>query len=494
MAVRDTVWKGMQKAFGAVTGAGKTKAAMTKHQTYVIMVLGLVIALIVGVLTGFFEIFLLLVISISFWGVHKTGLHKRKPWIEGVFLGLIGLLLFRLPVVGLWLTIILGLIGLGLVIRVLVFKKKRSFLTYYFRKLAEKLHPYITFLNMFVLLIGIIIILALWMFVTKDPFAITLFLLLLAFLYATAKRPAFGVMVLIPLLIFAWIIASGWAALIIAWTAPIIAPISVSMEPIYEQIGAFIADMGLMITNPTAWYEKQFVSAGKREEEATAEALEITSIEALPNSMMPGDRFNVVFDIQNKGKEPAVITDIGVQLGQDAIDAGSVIMLPGGGVAQAAEQSVIQRQILKDEKLFESFTLKSPDCSGSFKVTGSLGYKYAVRGTTNLQLISRVYYQELLEAGKMEWVGQLSTSSAGPFKLTLRTDRQQPIPVQEVGTTTATVFTLYFGIVNEREGDAALNEVNISIPAALTQIRRAANRAGYSKTKKHQRGQTRSII
>lgn len=318
------------------------------------------------------------------------------------------------------------------------------------------------------------------------------------FIYAATENALFGIVMMVPLLLVGWFVGSGWGYIAEQNVKNIGAQVSgttgVSTEGLGGQINAMLNDTWMLLTNPNAWYEKQFALQGERDVGATPSALEITKIQALPATVMPRDVFDVVFELTNKGNKDARDSQVGAR-GETLADAcgkveGKFCNPNCPEVATSAEEfagCAVTRQlgrIAPGEKRFDSFSFQAPECPGTYSVAASVKYNYTAEGTLNMQMIERSYYEELLRNDKMKWINEMSIASAGPFKLSLRTDRDQPIPDKEIDTATGEskplVFKAYVGLINEHPGTATFNSVTLQIPSVFQII--ATNDDGTDDT------------
>ncbi|MBU4245533.1 hypothetical protein L6303_05570 [archaeon] len=306
------------------------------------------------------------------------------------------------------------------------------------------------------------------------------------FAYACRQGAAFGAIMMVPLLMVGWIAASGWGAAITQQVNSFSTQLSVttgfSTEGIGTEINAALNNTWLMLTNPNKWYEKQFAEQGTRDQGLTSAALEIMSIEPLPKTVYPKESVDVIFSLENKGTKEATKVVIN-SVGNTFTDAcGSVMGIfcdPAceGYTGDDCSDETLVGKIAPLEKYYGSISFRAPECPGTYKIETQTAYNYEADATLNLQLIARDYYEDLLRNEKLVWVNELSTASAGPFKVTMRTDRQQPIPITVAGNindpNNMQVFKIYFGIVLEHAGKAILTPnannppVTIYIPKDL---------------------------
>ncbi len=127
------------------------------------------------------------------------------------------------------------------------------------------------------------------------------FVAVFAFVYATLEDATYGAVMLVPLLIVGWFVGSGWAATVeqkvSGVTTEVSATTGISTESVGNKVTSMLNDTWMLFTDPNKWYEKQFVEKGTRDTGMTPSALEITKIEALPNTVMPKDTFDIVFEM-----------------------------------------------------------------------------------------------------------------------------------------------------------------------------------------------------
>jgi len=311
------------------------------------------------------------------------------------------------------------------------------------------------------------------------------------FAYACRESVGFGVIMMVPLLMVGWFVGSGWGVAVTqkidSLGTQLGATTGISTEGTGDKISAMFNDTWLLLTNPNAWYEKQNAIGTTRDEGATSAALEITKIEALPASMNSKDTFDISFELENKGTKHAQNIYLGAKATTLANACGKIngkfcnlacIMNADGTITpkdleQIKDGCPIDKAV-KDiaplEKRFDTFGFRAPECPGTYSVSAMVIYDYDVDATLNMQMISRDYYNELIRNNKMVWIDELSTTSAGPFKLSLRTDRKQPIPDTNEGGRTPQKFRIYLGFVNEHQGRAVMNFANIGLPKEFESV------------------------
>ncbi|MCK5474671.1 MAG: hypothetical protein KAI53_04645, partial [Candidatus Aenigmarchaeota archaeon] len=235
-------------------------------------------------------------------------------------------------------------------------------------------------------------------------------------------------------------------------------------EGIFSAISDGIADIWLMLTDPVKWSEKKDADKGKQE--GGALALEITSVSAMPKTSMPNGEYSMMFEIKNLGENDATSVFVGARLDNRALIHGSYIIDgdDGGDKISWLYRSV--DNVHPGEQRFESFDIVAPTCAGTFKTTAYVEYSYNAIAITNLEVINRDYYNDLLKHDKLQFKDQLSTSSAGPFKLTIRTQYPQPIPITKTDGT-QNKFNIYFNAINEREGRAFIKDITFELPEGI---------------------------
>jgi len=251
--------------------------------------------------------------------------------------------------------------------------------------------------------------------------------------------------------------------------------------------------------NPQQYAEQKFVEKGERDVQAAASALEIGKITIAGASglqgdtVMPGQNFSIVFQIVNKGNKPALLQQLGVNMESKAGDAGFLIADFKGerlGSTYAHTENV-SRLIFPGPGNVQSFDIVAPACGSNqtYKFGAFLNYRYDVSALLGVDLINPDYYQQLSAQQKLKFADPatnaclgikegevcvrdgISTSGAGPFKLTIRTTQQQPIQTQDLAIlpTGEKMYLnqsteIWVGLVNEQKGGALVFDINVTIP------------------------------
>ncbi len=236
----------------------------------------------------------------------------------------------------------------------------------------------------------------------------------------------------------------------------------------WQAIVAFFNDTWTALTDPEAWYEKQFVKKGKRENGETSLGVEIEKVKILPEKSYPSliidkstssdEEASIIFTIENKGDKPSSQIRFGAVLGNLAYKRGARVGEEGRYFGRAYVKTL--PSLRPNQMITEDLTLLTPYCDGTYRLKTFLEYEYNVTGLTTIEFIDYDYYLELLKRKKIMPEDRLSVSSAGPFKVTLRTSKLQPIPVEN----NAVNFTLYVGVVNERNGNAFIKAIYVYLP------------------------------
>ncbi|NOR85599.1 hypothetical protein GQ473_05775 [archaeon] len=230
---------------------------------------------------------------------------------------------------------------------------------------------------------------------------------------------------------------------------------------------AGLADIWLMLTDPVAWQENKNNDKGKQE--GGTSALEITKIYTQPSIVMPQDEYTLLFELKNTGENKATGVYVGTQVGERAEknNAHISVDIDGDGDKEALKVYYMPiDDVYPGAMRLESFDVTAPNCGGTFETTAYVEYTYEALATTNIEFITKQYYNELLNDNKIQWKDELSTSSAGPFKVTVKTQYPQPIPVSD-NDGNPKEFKIYFSLVNEREGQAFVNNINFILPKDL---------------------------
>ncbi len=306
---------------------------------------------------------------------------------------------------------------------------------------------------------------------TTSSILITIFvILILSWIWAAANEEYGQVIILIIILIIFMVLApilNAWVP--IAGNAAQNVNTQLGMgektEGTFSAISDGIANIWLMLTDPTKWAEEKDAKKGKQEGDALA--LEITSVKAMPTTSMPNGEYSMMFEIKNLGENDATNVFVGARLDERALTHGSYII---DDTKEDEPTSWLYRSVddvHPGEQRFESFDVVAPKCSGTFKTTAYVEYSYNAIAITNLEVINRDYYDDLLKHNKLQFKDQLSTSSAGPFKLTIRTQYPQPIPITKADGTTLNKFNIYFNAINEREGQAFIKSITFELPEGI---------------------------
>lgn len=294
--------------------------------------------------------------------------------------------------------------------------------------------------------------------------AFLFFLAAFTFSYTALKSPIGGIIALIPLLVVAWFIGSGWGTFVDQKVSAISTDISVSTGISSDSVSGGLSSMLnntlLLLTNPNAWYENQI--NGKRADDATSKALEITSIEALPSETMANEDFDITFTLDNKGKEPAENVKIMARGDEITKACGKISGSTCNYLCNdAVQKGCVSERDLEDiqpqERRKEAISFSAPPCPGTYAAGAKVTYDYTAYSTLGFEMISRAYYDELLRNDKIKFKNLVSSSSAGPFLISLEASRDQPIPDDQK-------FTLYVKLKNEHEGTAILKNVIVSVP------------------------------
>ncbi len=236
-------------------------------------------------------------------------------------------------------------------------------------------------------------------------------------------------------------------------------------EGTFSSIKDGIENIWLMLTDPTEWAANK--DAKKGTQEGGDLALEITSVKVMPQTVMPEDEYTMMFELKNLGKNEATTVKVGARVDARALKHGSYIINSNLNDNKTAWMYLPVDDVYPQEQRFESFDIVAPNCAGTFTTTAYVEYTYNAIATTNLELINREYYDELLKHNKLQFKDQISTSSAGPFKLTIRTQYPQPIPITKTAGD-INPFKIYFNAINERNGEAFINDITLELPEDLT--------------------------
>ena len=296
-------------------------------------------------------------------------------------------------------------------------------------------------------------------------------LLLLSLLYSAWNEKYNEVSIILIILIIMSLLApilNAWTPIIGEKTQNVNAQLGIGekTDGAFSSIGNGMSDIWLMLSDPAKWQENK--NQNKGNQEGGTSALEITKIVVAPSTVMPEDEYSLNYNMENFGEYVAENVKIGAQLDPRAAKYGGYLCSDSSCTKNNG--MVINYVSIDDvhsgEQIVESFDLVAPDCAGSFTTTAFVEYSYEAMATTNLELINRDYYNELLEHKLLKFKDQVSTSTAGPFKLTIRTQYAQPIPIKN-NDGLPKPFKIYFSAINERSGQSYINDITIAIPKGL---------------------------
>lgn len=295
------------------------------------------------------------------------------------------------------------------------------------------------------------------------------------FMYSSLESVGTGLIMLIPLLAVGWFIGSGWGNYVEQKVGSIGTQVSaqtgIDADSVTRGVTSALNDTWLLFTNPNQWYTNKFVERGTRAEDASAFALEIVNVGVIPREVMAEEEFDLQYELYNKGKESAENVRI-IAKGDKLAEAcgkinGRLCGTSCGTGTVSCALAVPLGELRPKERRKESISFSAPKCPGTYAVGAKVMYGYTAYGVLSLEMISRDYYEELSKNDKLEFKDVLSTSSAGPFKITLQTNRQQPIPDKPNIGEGFQNFTIYVGLVNEHEGTAKLNKLSLFVPENL---------------------------
>ncbi len=140
---------------------------------------------------------------------------------------------------------------------------------------------------------------------------------------------------------------------------------------------------------------------------------------------MPLDTFDIMFELENKGTKDATNVKVGAKADSLADNCGKVngkfcnlaciLKDDGSGInTERLSEYVDGCPANKDlgkiaplERRFESVGFAAPECPGTYTASAAVVYDYIVDATLNLQMISRPYYQQLLQNNKMNWATEM---------------------------------------------------------------------------------------
>ncbi len=237
----------------------------------------------------------------------------------------------------------------------------------------------------------------------------------------------------------------------------------------------YFKDMWLAIAEPEKWYEEHFVERGKREQGATNLAIEIEKVELSPSESYTSiikqpagksvdEEVSIIYSIRNKGDKTSSWVRFGAILDDIAYSKGAAL----ADYDATGKRVVYGKRYVKplgttlypNQPARQYMTLLTPYCKGTYELKTFIEYEYNVTGWNNIEFIDYNYYLDMLKRGKITPEDKLSTSSAGPFKVTLKTDKYQPIPVKD-GVAN---FRLFVTVLNERDGHAFIKAIFLHLP------------------------------
>lgn len=222
----------------------------------------------------------------------------------------------------------------------------------------------------------------------------------------------------------------------------------------------------------------------------TAYALEFTSFDILPKESIPSMRVDAFYTLENKGDNTATLLDVGISIPYEMRQYGGYIIKAMPSVSTTISNlkefpeltsgtynTAQPTEIRSDAILRDAISIVAPACSGSFTVSAYADFNYTVAGISNIKLISLLYYEELITQDKLVQEDREPYSSSGPFKLTVKTSRSQPIPFETytsgvagqtaTSKTEASKFRLFLRLDNQQSGSATLKDVDLRIPDTI---------------------------
>jgi hypothetical protein len=195
------------------------------------------------------------------------------------------------------------------------------------------------------------------------------------------------------------------------------------------------------------------------------DVLVIRSIRAVSSTIVPGQTFRIIVDIENTGKD--TINDAEVKLYDWCSSVFTINQASDGSTVRSAGSSkqgdlsmIKLSKILPSEIKEVYWELKSSSKIDIKTICPQDGmkvyvkYTYTTGSTTTIELINDNELQKLLEEGKFSATQSVISVDYGPIKPYLTVEDQQPIP-QGSGSTV-------IGIQIENRGNGFLSDYTIS--------------------------------
>ncbi len=279
-----------------------------------------------------------------------------------------------------------------------------------------------------------------------------------------------GIITMIPLLAVGWFIGSGWGNIVEqkvdGFTTQVGATTGISTDVVGSKITSALNNTWLLFTNPEQWYVNVFIDTGNQE---SIFALEVRSINAIPQDVIAGGKFDVIYELENRGKEAAKNVKIWANGDELAEACGKIngrlcnTYCEGSGDPISCSFAKNLRDISKNDKRFEKIPFTAPKCPGTYEVGVKVAYDYTASAMLMFEMISKGYYDELLQNDKLNFKDTISDSTSGPFKVTIRINQQQPIP-DKTEDNEFQNFTIYVGLINNYAGTGKIKEVSLYVP------------------------------
>jgi len=292
------------------------------------------------------------------------------------------------------------------------------------------------------------------------------------FFNSSSGRIFFGIL-LIGYMFVLYPILNAWVPIISAKVASTATTMGINYhvtqnESFFSYLMRHANETWLILTNPQEYYKEQFLKeSGKREKGVNSMAVVLNKLTLLPINAFPSTKDDnetttLMLSFSNEGDQKATDIVYGVDLGKSAIEKGAAIENSTNYLEGIRAIDYVP-ELIPGERMLESFQILTPFCSGTYSGMAFVQYQYPVHAYLNLEFMDKSYYMELLKR-KIITGTEKTTSycSAGPIKLTIATNKFQPIPV-DINQKQLTM-TFYITLQNTQSGHAMLRNLTLYLP------------------------------
>ncbi len=292
------------------------------------------------------------------------------------------------------------------------------------------------------------------------------------FFNSPSGRLCFGIL-LIGYMFVLYPILNAWIPIISAKVASTATTMGINYhvtqnESFFSYLMRHANETWLILTNPQEYYKEQFLKeSGKREKGVSSMAVILNKVSVLPINAFPSTKDDnetttLMLSFSNEGDQKATDIIYGVDLGKSAIEKGAAIENSTNYLEGVRAIDYVP-ELIPGERMLESFQILTPFCSGTYSGMAFLQYQYPVHAYLNLEFMDKSYYMELLKRKIITGTEKaISYCSAGPIKLTITTNKFQPIPV-DINQKQLTM-TFYITLQNTQSGHAMLRNLTLFLP------------------------------